>query len=200
MPRHQSRLQEGVNAITGMTEILHRLNCDALTYTPDPRYPHLPRAVVGMIEGGAYTSMTAESCLARGDIRFLPTMTIDGMKRDVRRIIDAVCVEMPGLSGDVRTFAQQWPYQISPDEPVVQGLVAAHTDVTGSPPELTSGLPSGAFITDAADMVRHGIPTVLYGPGDWNTAPNESIPIRDLVTAAKVYAATCADVVTTPRG
>jgi acetylornithine deacetylase/succinyl-diaminopimelate desuccinylase-like protein len=199
VPRHQSRLEEGVNAIDGMMEILRRLNPEALTFEPDPRYPHLPRTVVGMISGGAFTSMSAESCLARGDVRYLPSMTVDGMKADVRRIIDAVCREMPGLSGEVRTFAQQWAYQIDVEAPVVQALIAAHTAVVGSPPPVTSGLPSGAFITDAADMMRYGIPTALYGPGDWNTTPDESIPIRDLVTAAGVYATLCADIVSQPR-
>lgn len=199
VPRHQSRLEEGVNAITGMMEIVRRVTPDALTYTPDPRYPHLPRCVVGMIAGGAFTSMTAESCLARGDIRFLPAMSVDGMKRDIRRIIDEVCAGMPGLSGEVRTFAQQWPYQIAADAQVVRSLMAAHAAVTGAPPEATTGLPSGAFITDAADMVRNGIPTVVYGPGDWNTIPDESIPVADLATAARVYAELCGEVITQRR-
>jgi acetylornithine deacetylase/succinyl-diaminopimelate desuccinylase-like protein len=199
IPRHQSRLEEGVNAITGMMEIVQRITPDALTYEPDPRYPHLPRCVVGMIAGGGFTSMTAESCLARGDIRYLPTMSVDGLKRDVRRIIDEVCAAAPGLSGEVRTFAQQWPFAIAEDAPVVQSLIAAHAEVTGVPPEVTSGLPSGAFITDAADMVRFGIPTVVYGPCDWNTIPDESVPIRDLVTAARVYAALCSDVISQHR-
>lgn len=199
VPRHQSRLEEGVNAITGMMEILRRLTPDALTFEPDARYPHLPRTVVGMISGGAFTSMTAESCLARGDVRYLPAMTVDGMKMDVRRIIAEVCAETPGLSGEVRTFAHQWPYQIPADAPVVQDLIAAHTAVVASPPEVTTGLPSGAFITDAADMIRHAIPTVVYGPGDWNTIPDESIPIADLVSAAKVYARLCSDIVSRRR-
>ncbi|MGH2615530.1 MAG: M20 family metallopeptidase [Thermomicrobiales bacterium] len=199
VPRHQSRLEEGVNAIAGMMEIVRRLTPEALTFEADGRYPHLPRAVVGMIAGGAFTSMTAESCLARGDVRYLPTMTVDGMKADVRRIIAEVCAAMPGLSGEVHTFAQQWPYQMSAQDPVVQSLIAAHTEVVGSPPEVTTGLPAGAFITDAADMVRHAIPTVVYGPGDWNTIPDESIPIRDLVTAARVYATLCSDIVSQQR-
>jgi acetylornithine deacetylase len=199
VPRHQSRLEDGVNAITGMMEILRRLTPDALTFEPDPRYPHLPRMVVGMITGGAFTSMTAESCLARGDARYLPSMSVDQMKADFRRVIGGVVAETPGLSGDIRTFAQQWPYEISVDAPVVQSLIAAHTDVVGTPPEVTTGLPSGAFITDAADMIRHGIPTVVYGPCDWNTIPDESVPIADLVTAARVYAALCTDVISRRR-
>ena len=198
VPRHQSRLEEGVNAITGMMEILRRFTLEALT-EPDGRYPHLPRAVVGMISGGAFTSMTAESCVARGDVRYLPSMTVDGMKADVRRIIADVCAETPGLSGDVRTFAHQWPYEIPVNDPVVQSLIAAHAEVVGTAPEVTSGLPSGAFITDAADMIRHGIPTALYGPGDWNTIPDESIPISDLVTAAQVYAQLCTGIISQPR-
>jgi acetylornithine deacetylase/succinyl-diaminopimelate desuccinylase len=199
VPRHQSRLEEGVNAITGMMEILRRLTPEALTFDTDARYPHLPRSVVGMIAGGGFASMTAEACMARGDIRYLPTMTVDGLKADVRRIIAEVCAETPGLSGEVRTFAQQWPYEIAVSDPVVQGLIAAHAEVVGTPPETTTGLPSGAFITDAADMIRHGIPTAIYGPCDWNTIPDESVPISDLVTAARVYARLCADVISQRR-
>ena len=48
-------------------------------------------------------------------------------------------------------------------------------------------------------MIRHGIPTALYGPGDWNTIPDESIPISDLVTAAQVYAQLCTGIISQPR-
>ncbi|MEA2594688.1 MAG: acetylornithine deacetylase [Thermomicrobiales bacterium] len=199
LAQHQSRLEDGVDAIAGMRRILDRFDVSALTYTPDARYPYLPRVVTGLIQGGEFASVTAETCLARGDVRFLPSMTVDGLKADVRRIIDEVCAETPGLSGRVRTYVQQWPYEIAADEPVVRRLVDAHTRRTGMAPTLTTGLPAGSYISDAADMIRHGIPTVLYGPGNWRITADEGIPIRDLVTAADVYAATCVDTVTTPR-
>jgi acetylornithine deacetylase/succinyl-diaminopimelate desuccinylase-like protein len=182
-----------------MMHILEQLNTDALTYTPDPRYPFLPRLVVGHIAGGNHSSVTAEECVARGNVRYLPDMTIDGMKADLQQVVQRVCAVTPGLTGSIGTVAYQRPYQLAADEPVVQQLIAAHARVTGTPPELTTGLPAGAFITDAADMVRHGIPTVLYGPAEWRTAPNEGIPIRDLVTAARVYAATSAAIISQPR-
>jgi acetylornithine deacetylase/succinyl-diaminopimelate desuccinylase-like protein len=199
LARHQSRLEEGIDAIAGMRRILDRFDVSALTYTPDPRYPYLPRVVTGLIQGGEFASVTAESCLARGDVRFLPTMTVDGLKSDLRRIVDEVCAETPGLTGRVRTYVQQWPYEIAADEPVVQRLVEAHTRRCGSPPVLTTGLPAGSYISDAADMIRHGIPTVLYGPGDWRIIADEGIPIDDLMTAADVYAATCIDTITSRR-
>src|SRR5439155_22627927 len=133
------------------------LDLGALTYTPDPAHPFLPRLVVGTIQGGGAASSTAERCVAQGDVRFLPTMSIDQLKRDLRRVVERVCRETPGLSGKVSTVRHQWSYAMPEDAPVVQSVVQAHLRVTGARPTITSGLPSGAFITDAADMVRRGI-------------------------------------------
>jgi acetylornithine deacetylase/succinyl-diaminopimelate desuccinylase-like protein len=177
-----------------MLHILQHVETSALTYTPDPAHPFLPRLVVGTISGGGAASSTAERCIAQGDVRFLPSMSVDQMKVDLQRIVARVCAETPGLSGRVRTVRSQRSYEMSADAPIVQSIVAAHTLVTGRPPTITSGLPSGAFITDAADMVGRGIPTAIYGPAAWNTVANEGVPIADLVTAARVYAAACADV------
>jgi acetylornithine deacetylase len=197
--RHQSRLEEGVNAITGMLRILDRLDVSALTYTADPTHSFLPRLVVGTIQGGGAASSTAERCIAQGDVRFLPMMSIDQMKRDLQRVVERVCNETPGLSGKISTVRHQWSYDMPEDAPVVQSVVNAHARVTGARPTITSGLPSGAFITDAADMVRRGIPTAIYGPAAWNTTADEGIPIADLVTASRVYAIACADLTSRPR-
>ncbi len=197
--RHISRLEEGVNAIEGMLRIVQQLGVDALTYAPDPSHSFLPRLVVGTIAGGWAASATADECVVQGDVRFLPSMSIDQMKDDLRRVVEKVCAEMPGLAGSVQTVRHQWPYEMPEDHRVVQSVKASHALVTGQPPALRSGLPSGAFITDAADMVRRGIPTAIYGPADWNTIPNEGVPIADLVTAAKVYAAAAADLITQER-
>src|SRR5262249_42537637 len=185
--------------IAGMARLLGQLDLGALTYEADPAHPFLPRLVVGTIEGGGAASSTAERCLIQGDVRYLPTMSIDRMRADLRRVVERVCAETPGLSGRVRTICHQWPYQIPEAAPVVQSVVAAHTLVTGRPPKVAAGLPAGAFITDAADMVRRGIPTAIYGPADWNTIVNEGISIAALVTAARVYAAATADLTSRPR-
>jgi acetylornithine deacetylase len=199
VPRHQSRLEEGANAITAMLEVLTRLEPSILRFVPDPRYPFLPRIVVGAISGGDDPSLTAGECVARGDVRFLPSMSPDQLKRDLAQLVSDVCSEMHGISGTVRTLAQQWPYEIASEEGIVRTLATAHRAVTGTDLHQSSGLPAGAFITDAADMARRGIPTALYGPGDWRTEPDEGVPIVDLVTAARVYAATCAEITATPR-
>jgi acetylornithine deacetylase/succinyl-diaminopimelate desuccinylase-like protein len=197
--RHQSRLEEGVNAISGMLQILQRLDVGALNFTPDPAHPFLPRLVVGTIQGGGAASSTAERCIAQGDVRYLPTMSTDQMKQDLQRLVERTCRETPGLSGRVSTVRHQWSYTMPEDAPVVQSVVQAHARVAGALPTVTSGLPAGAFITDAADMVRRGIPTAIYGPAAWNTTADEGIPIADLVTAARVYAVACADMTSRSR-
>lgn len=199
VPRHQSRLNEGVNAIEGMSRFLQKLNIDRFNYASNPKLPFLPRLNVGYVSGGEGPSMTAEECIIRGDIRFLPTMSLDQMKSDLGNTVNEVCEDIPGLTGRVITYAQQWPYEVSPDEQIIKTLASAYKKVTGNDAELTRGLPCGAFITDAADMIRHNIPTALFGPGDWNTVPNENILITDLLNASKIYANTCAEIISKKR-
>lgn len=192
--RHISRMEDSVDAIQGLVRIVDRIqNC--LTYDSDPAHDFLPRLVVGRLQGGEASCFTAQTCTATGDVRFLPTMSIDGLKDDFNRAIGEVCSEVTGLSASVRTVAQQWPYEISSDNPVLEVIADAHHAITGAPVAYTGGLPGGAYITDAADMVRHGIPTVIYGPGTWNTEEDEFIEVEELVTAARVYSAAIREVV-----
>jgi acetylornithine deacetylase/succinyl-diaminopimelate desuccinylase-like protein len=64
----------------------------------------------------------------------------------------------------------------------------AHTGVIGQPPRITTDLPAGAFATDAADMMRVGVPTAVYGPCEWRSVPDERARVADLLLAARVYA------------
>lgn len=197
--RHQSRLEEGVSAIAGMMQLIGAVGRDKLSYIPDDDHPELPRITVGIVSGGERAAYTAERCIAYGDVRYLPTMTIDGLREDLRRIADEVCKGIPGLKATVHTWRGQWPYQAKVSDEIVDRLAVAHQDVTGQAAVFNTGLPMSAAITDAADMQRHGIATVLYGPADWRTEPNEGIPIRDLVTAAEVYSKTCRSITTITR-
>lgn len=69
--------------------------------------------------------------------------------------------------------------------------VRASAQVTGRTPSVT-GFPAGC---DASWLDRAGIPTVIFGPGDLADAhrPNESVSIKHLIEAAKVYALSAVD-------
>jgi acetylornithine deacetylase len=200
--KHLTRLEEGyVNAIDGMMRIVQRLGPQILTYERDPEHPFLPRMVWGYINGGAPErhKLTAETCTLQGDVRFLPSMSFDGIKRDFERLLAEVCAEMPGLSAKVQAATQQWPYHIDREAEIIRTIIDVQTRLTGRAPRLLDGMPLAAGVTDAADMIRHGIPTAIYGPGEFQQVAHESIAVADLVTSARVLAAVSAEITSRRR-
>jgi len=75
------------------------------------------------------------------------------------------------------------------DVAIVSSTTDAITDLTGRPPRV-EGMTYGA---DMRLLVNQGgIPTVLFGAGNVRRAhrPDESVPIDDLLTVARVIALT----------
>ena len=199
-PVHNSRREEGLDAIRKMLNVLSGLDESVLTFDSTQRIPGLPRMVVGVIEGGPAPSRTAARCIARGDVRISPGMTQQTLMRDMERYLDGLRAEDPDLQVTVTQIVHQRPYRIAKDAPIVQTLAAAAHRVTGRSPLVTDGLPASAYVTDSPDFMRLGIPTVIYGPGDWKVGPDERIRIEDMVTATKVYALTAARIVSGQGG
>jgi acetylornithine deacetylase/succinyl-diaminopimelate desuccinylase-like protein len=179
-----------------MVELLGALDVSRLTFEPHEILPDLPRLVVGRIEGGQRSSRTAASCRARGDVRLVPGMTAQTVKRDIERVIGELAAADPSFSASVHSLTYQRPFIQPRNAIVVRAVEAAHRAVTGQSPAVGSSLPVQAFATDASHMLRAGIPTVVYGPGVWRTDPDERILVSDLVLAARVYAQAALNVTT----
>lgn len=193
---HISRRDGGVDATAKMIKLLAALDENQLTFDPAQGIEGLPRLVVGQINGGTAASRTAARCTARGDVRITPGMTADTLSADFRAVIAGLAAADPDFRADVRTLVYQRPFKIDADATVVALTAQAHRDVTGEEPELSSGLPVSSYVTDSADIVRHGIPTVVYGPSNWRMVPDERISIAEMATATRVYALAAARVVT----
>jgi acetylornithine deacetylase len=200
VPVHNSRREEGIDAIRKMMRVLSTLDESCLTVDPAQSIPGLPRMVVGVIEGGPAPSRTAAKCLARGDIRISGGMTQDTLLADFERYLDGLRADDPDLRVDVAPVVYQRPYRIADDAPIVRSMARAHQLVTGAPPEISDSLPASAYVTDAPDFVRHGATTVVYGPGDWKVEPDERIRIDDMLTATKSYAVAIAGIVSGEPG
>ncbi|NBC16840.1 MAG: M20/M25/M40 family metallo-hydrolase, partial [Bacteroidetes bacterium] len=85
--------------------------------------------------------------------------------------------------------AQFLPARTPTDAPIVTTVQDAYRDATGAAPTLR-GMPYGA---DMRLLVHQGqMPTILFGPGDIRVAhaPDEFVPIDDLLTATRVLALT----------
>ncbi|MFW5637064.1 MAG: YgeY family selenium metabolism-linked hydrolase [Thermodesulfobacteriota bacterium] len=78
-------------------------------------------------------------------------------------------------------------WKIPEDHPAIQTGVAAHRELFGKAPRVDKW----TFSTNAVTITGlYDIPTVGYGPGDevYAHAPNEKVPVEELVKAAAFYA------------
>lgn len=193
---HISRREGGVDATAKMIKLLAALDERELTFDPAETIEGLPRLVVGQINGGTAASRTAATCTARGDVRIIPGMTADTLTADFRQVIASLAAEDSEFSAEVRTLVYQRPFRVDAESPVVALTAQAHRDVIGEEPETSVGLPVSSYVTDSSDIVRHDIPTVVYGPSNWRMVPDERISVAEMVTATKVYALAAARVIT----
>jgi succinyl-diaminopimelate desuccinylase len=201
---HNSRQEEAINALDRAIEISNALKRNLLNgLASDPDMPFLPRLVIGHIEGGVAPSTTAAESVVEGDVRYPIGTSIEKVEEALLSLIKSEHSKFSSISPSLRprvyTPRAQRPFVADPDWPIVRALAESHRKETNAAVVMTKGLPAGAYITDAADMVRNGIPTVIYGPGDWRLVPDESISIGELVTAANVYARTILNYVTKLR-
>jgi acetylornithine deacetylase len=198
---HNSRQEDAVNALDAAVDIAQALKRDVPARLPEDRdMPFLPRLVLGRLAGGTGASVTAAECVIEGDIRYPPSVSPDEIRAAVGDVVRA-SVRAEGGRFRPRVYQSriQRPFVADPNWPIVRCLAEAHRAETDADVVFTKGLPAGAYITDAADMAKHGIPTVIYGPGDWRLIPDERISISEMTTAAQVYARTVVEWVTTRR-
>jgi acetylornithine deacetylase/succinyl-diaminopimelate desuccinylase-like protein len=193
---HSSRQENGIDAIEKMVKVLAALRQLPFTFDRAEALPGLPRLVVGIIDGGSTASTVAETCTAKGDVRIVPSMTADSLRADVERLISRLASDDPELEAEVRTLTYQRPFRVGADTPLVRLVADLHALATRNDAEISADLPVAAYVTDSSDLALRGIPTVIYGPGDWRQDPDERIRIPDMVVAAKVYASAAAFITT----
>ena len=89
---------------------------------------------------------------------------------------------------EVYILFSQPAFETSPDEPICKAAAAASEAVLNRP----ANLYASAFDCDAGWIRKAGIPTIVMGPGNQESAHsfNECVDIQDLVDAAKLYAVT----------
>lgn len=187
-------LVPSVNASVKLAKVMSAFN-ERMVYSYQP-HPLCPQGVtmgVGvMLSGGVYYGVFpgfAEFCT---DVRLLPGMTPEDVRKDVEEFLDQLRQEDPEL--DVHLVFEPPPLgYISPvvvpeDEPFVKNLKDAANRVLGNSPTF------GAFPgwTDARFFdSRLGIKTIpAFGPGLLTVthAPNEHIRVESIVEACKIYA------------
>lgn len=185
---HICRVEEGIDTIPPAAEVCRLLRSHAFAHEPSPRLPDLPRVLVGQLVAGTAPAHVADRAVVRGDVRTVPGMDRTSVRDELQILAEAATPG--GVQARVRILSAHQPFFGATGGPLVDAIRVAHATVRDEEPRITNELPGQAFVTDAADLVAAGLETVVYGPGDWRHAPDESIAVEDLADAARVYLTT----------
>jgi acetylornithine deacetylase len=181
-----------INATVAMSRLIERMHRElkaALTYDEHPLCGLGPTVNVGVMASagvfyGVYPGEAEFAC----DIRTLPGMSGEQIEADVEALLERARAEDPELDAELVFEAYIPATEIGPDEPVVRAVQSAAADVLDEQPELAAfpGATDAAYIQGAA-----GIPSIAaFGPGFLPRAhsPNESVSVRSIGQAARMYA------------
>lgn len=188
---HGARPWLGVNAIEHANRFMSKI-LELNQVLAKEKHPLLspPHVLLAMIEGGQATNVVPDHCKVTITKRMLPGDSYQRSIQDYQDIIDAMKEEDPSVNGILHIWEEyRPPVAIPRDSKVIAYVNRAYQRVCGR----EVGFRGGEGGTDAAHVVhRTGIPMIVFGPGDVSLcgAPNEHVPVEDLIHAVKVYALT----------
>ena len=196
---HGCLREEGVSALERFPTI-HRAVLD-LEQRRNARDPHplfawldRPFAICGgRIAGGDWPSSEMDWLSWEGRYGVAPGEDLDVARRELEDAVAAACADDDWLRDHPATV-EWWGGQFLPGatdlaDRVVTTVRGAATEVLGHEPAVR-GMPYGCDL--GLTVNAGGIPTVVFGPGDVRDAhrPDESVPVDELVAAARALALT----------
>ncbi len=129
-----------------------------------------------------------DSCRMIIDRRLLIEESIEGVKGEVRELLERLVRERAGFNYTLRDIFEVRPTMADRRGPVARGTAAAVRRVIGRDPEFICS--PGTYDQKHIDRVGKLRDCIAYGPGILDLAhqPDEYVLIDDMVTSAKVMA------------
>jgi succinyl-diaminopimelate desuccinylase len=141
------------------------------------------------LESGALPApCVADSCRMVIDRRWLIEEDLDGVKGEVRALLDGLARERAGFRYTLRDIFEVKPTLADRNGPVARATAAAVRRVLDREPEFICS--PGTYDQKHIDRVGRLKDCIAYGPGILDVAhqPDEFVVIDDLVASAKVMA------------
>lgn len=167
---HGAMPNEGVNALTAMVQLLQRL-LDLETrlqhqYGSHPLLGDLhitPTILRAPLTGDtSQINCLPGACEAYLDIRSVPDIAHAELLAAIQQEATLLTITHPAYRFEVETLDDRPSTATAVDDPVVQAVIAAHTQIYGAVPVI-GGVPGA---TDGTILWRErAIPIVVYGPG-----------------------------------
>jgi acetylornithine deacetylase len=182
---HSSVPEKGINAIDKMSKVIRAFgdyNQELLGRTPHPLCGQ-GRFTPGVIRGGVQVNMVPDCCELEVDRRTLPGESRETVYAEFHARIRTAADGDPDFAYEITE--PTWliaPNDISPGEPVVAALRAAHRELFGRDPGVE------AFVA-GSDAPYMGFPTVICGPGSIAQAHTtcEFVDLQEVADAAHLY-------------
>jgi acetylornithine deacetylase len=200
---HASRRTEGVSAVekflpvwAALQRLEGRRNRDV-----DPAMARWPLAYplsVGRISAGDWASSVPDLLLAEGRLGVALDEPVEHARAALEDAVAEACAADPWL-GTHPVGVEWWGGQFASGRlptgsDLADRVAAAHAGVTGGGVPGRWGAPYGSDLRLLTGL--GGIPTLHYGPGDavLAHAPDESVPISEVATAARTLALLALDI------
>jgi succinyl-diaminopimelate desuccinylase len=187
---HAALPWEGVHAIEGMVKVLSALDTELWPKLEARRHPLFDppsTKTISMIDGGVKSNVVPDKCTVFIDRRIIPGETSDGAVDEIRKIAERVIDPIPGMRVEVSGPSGVKATLSDPESPLVKAMAAANEDLGLNPAPMGYNM-----ATDGRHFAAAGIPTVIYGPGDFSLAhvPNEWVGVDEVMEATRAYALT----------
>ncbi len=142
---------------------------------------------LGILHGGDFFNRWTNACRVVGTRRYGPDTAFADVEAELREMVRRVEAET-GCSVELALTRVRDGFRVAETEPIVVALREAYRAVAGR--ELP--LVGSRMVGDAPIFIQEGgVPAVYHGPGGTGAhADLESVPIAELVRAAKVYVRT----------
>ncbi|MHB8891542.1 MAG: ArgE/DapE family deacylase [Candidatus Limnocylindrales bacterium] len=199
---HASRRTEGVSALDKLQVLVRALEVDEKRRNDDETEPLMTAlglpypTIIGKVSGGAWASSVMDRVVTEGRYGVRLGQTPEAAADELRACIRVACADDPFLAANPATVeitgARFGSARLAADHALPVGLIATARAVTGRRPKAL-GVPYGA---DMRLFLNVGdTPCVIFGPGDVRLAhgADESVPLAEVETCARVLAAWVAD-------
>jgi succinyl-diaminopimelate desuccinylase len=185
---HASMPWLGANAVEAMAEIVVALKRELFPKLAERTHPMFfpSTGTVTTIAGGVRENIIADSCSVYVDRRLVPGEDPEQCRAEIDDLVQRVAADLPGISASVAFDGEAWAASATdPSSPVVAAMARANRTLGLDP------TPTGfSAMTDGRYFTARGFPTIIYGPGDVETAhtADEWVGVDQVVSAAQAYA------------
>ena len=153
-------------------------------------YPSItPTILLGPERGEAQINVIPASAYVALDIRTVPAQSHREIVARLEECLAGLAAEDPDFEADLEVIEERLPTETDTNDPLVQAMTAAYTQLVGEPPRYNGvpGATDGTFLHAWANL-----PIVTTGAGG-RTVPHhkdEWIDVDELFTTCRLYAAT----------